>query len=28
VFYDPGDNSRENELRNYLASRWGKKYGY
>ena len=28
VFYDPGDNTREKELRNYLASRWGKKYGY
>lgn len=28
VFYDPGDNSREKELRGFLASRWGKKYGY
>ena len=28
VFYDPGDNAREKELRNFLAVRWGKKYGY
>jgi putative ATPase len=28
VFYDPGDNAREKELRSFLAVRWGKKYGY
>jgi putative ATPase len=28
VFYDPGDNSREKEIRSFLSSRWGKKYGY
>ncbi len=27
-FYDPGQNPRENELRKYLQSKWGKKYGY
>jgi putative ATPase len=27
-FYDPGQNVRENELRKYLQSKWGKKYGY
>jgi putative ATPase len=27
-FYDPGDNARENELRNRLRTLWGEKYGY
>lgn len=27
-FYDPGDNARENEMRNRLKNLWGKKYGY
>lgn len=27
-FYDPGENPRENELRNYLKKLWGKKYNY
>ncbi|MBK5279206.1 MAG: replication-associated recombination protein A [Bacteroidia bacterium] len=27
-FYDPGNNSREEELRNYLKKLWGDKYGY
>ena len=27
-FYDPGDNPRENELRNRLRALWKKKYGY
>lgn len=26
--YDPGDNARERDLRKYLKSKWGKKYGY
>lgn len=26
--YDPGDNSRENELRRYLGGKWKGKYGY
>lgn len=26
--YDPGQNARENELRRYLQSKWGEKYGY
>ncbi|HCX76732.1 MAG TPA: AAA family ATPase [Algoriphagus sp.] len=26
--YDPGQNARENELRKYLQSKWGEKYGY
>ena len=26
--YNPGDNSRENALRNYLKALWGDKYGY
>jgi putative ATPase len=26
--YDPGNNSRENELRNFLKNRWKDKYGY
>ncbi|MCK8521652.1 replication-associated recombination protein A [Aquimarina sp. D1M17] len=26
--YDPGDNQRENAFRNFLKSRWGKKYDY
>jgi len=28
VFYDPGKNAREEELRKYLKSRWKDKYGY
>ncbi len=28
VFYDPGKNPREEELRKFLRARWGKKYGY
>lgn len=27
-FYEPGDNARENHLRNYLKSLWEKKYDY
>lgn len=27
-FYDPGNNSREEELRKYLRSLWKEKYGY
>lgn len=27
-FYDPGNNPRENELRNFLKKLWGKKYDY
>jgi putative ATPase len=27
-FYNPGNNSRENELRNFLKNRWKNKYGY
>ncbi|HOZ97899.1 MAG TPA: replication-associated recombination protein A [Niabella sp.] len=27
-FYDPGNNPRENELRNYLKNLWKDKYGY
>lgn len=27
-FYDPGKNLREEELRKYLRSKWGEKYGY
>jgi putative ATPase len=27
-FYDPGNNARENELRNYLKALWKEKYGY
>lgn len=27
-FYDPGNNARENELRNYLKKLWKDKYGY
>ena len=27
-FYDPGNNSRENELRKFLKERWKDKYGY
>ncbi|REG84497.1 replication-associated recombination protein A [Algoriphagus antarcticus] len=26
--YDPGENTRENELRKYLSSKWQGKYGY
>jgi putative ATPase len=28
AFYEPGNNQRENELRNYLRKLWGDKYGY
>jgi putative ATPase len=28
VFYNPGNNPRENELRNYLRALWKDKYGY
>lgn len=28
TFYDPGNNTRENELRKFLKERWKKKYGY
>ena len=28
VFYDPGRNAREEELRKFLKSLWGTKYGY
>ena len=27
-FYEPGENARENELRDYLRKLWGKKYNY
>ncbi len=27
-FYEPGNNLRENELRQYLKKLWGEKYGY
>lgn len=28
TFYEPGDNTRENEQRNFLKTRWQKKYNY
>ncbi len=28
AFYEPGNNARENELRNFLKNRWKNKYGY
>lgn len=28
IFYDPGQNPREGELRKFLRSKWDKKYGY
>lgn len=28
VFYEPGSNARENELRDFLKKRWKEKYGY
>lgn len=28
LFYDPGNNARENELRSFLKLRWKDKYGY
>ena len=28
AFYNPGNNSRENELRTFLKNRWKNKYGY
>lgn len=27
-FYDPGNNPRENEMRDFLKRRWKEKYGY
>ncbi|MFI5149388.1 MAG: replication-associated recombination protein A [Bacteroidia bacterium] len=27
-FYDPGNNAREREIREFLKKRWGEKYGY
>jgi putative ATPase len=27
-FYEPGNNAREKELRNFLKNRWKGKYGY
>ena len=27
-FYEPGKNPREEELRKFLKSLWGEKYGY
>ncbi|HEY0030290.1 MAG TPA: replication-associated recombination protein A, partial [Bacteroidia bacterium] len=27
-FYDPGMNARENEMKEFLKKRWGKKYDY
>jgi putative ATPase len=27
-FYDPGNNARENEMREFLRKRWKEKYGY
>jgi putative ATPase len=27
-FYEPGENTRENELRDFLKKRWKEKYGY
>ncbi len=27
-FFEPGNTTRENELREFLKKRWGKKYGY
>ncbi|MFY7847484.1 MAG: replication-associated recombination protein A, partial [Bacteroidia bacterium] len=28
VFYDPGQNAREEEIRKFLRSRWADRYGY
>tara|TARA_Y100000385_G_scaffold230200_1_gene241806 strand:- start:217 stop:489 length:273 start_codon:yes stop_codon:yes gene_type:complete len=28
VFYNPGDNKRENQIRKFLNSRWNDKYNY
>jgi len=28
IFYNPGNNARENELRKFLKDRWKNKYGY
>ena len=28
TLYNPGNNAREKELRNWLKARWGNKYGY
>jgi putative ATPase len=27
-FYEPGENSKENQIRKFLKSRWKDKYGY
>jgi putative ATPase len=27
-FYEPGNNARENEQRQFLKNRWKEKYGY
>jgi putative ATPase len=27
-FFEPGANSREDEIRRFLKNRWGEKYGY
>ena len=27
-FFEPGNNARENELREFLKKRWKEKYGY
>ena len=27
-FYEPGNNARENEIRQFLKMRWKDKYGY
>jgi putative ATPase len=28
VYYEPGNNAKENELRSFLKKRWKEKYGY
>ncbi|MDD3701565.1 MAG: hypothetical protein PHC55_08065 [Bacteroidales bacterium] len=28
TLFQPGDNPRENEIRNFLKKRWKEKYGY
>ena len=28
IFYEPGKNQREEELRRFLKERWKNKYGY
>ena len=27
-FYDPGENTKEDQIRKFLKSRWRDKYGY